>query len=179
MTLCWLGERRSAGWLAAGLIVQAMLPHSLTVGLAALLIVELAVILAGPCAAHQLQQRRGEFSRDRARFGGGRGRRTIRRARTLSAGQRRAAARARAADPRQDFLVQTLVLPVVIVFSQIIFQGRLHSPRSPASAMPRSHRSPSNRGLYLDDVGVSDAQFRRRERCGCSSPFPVHRKYSC
>jgi ABC-2 type transport system permease protein len=123
-----------AGWLPPGLIVQAINAPALAqqLALAALLIVEVAVILRLGLAllAHQL--RNGVVaasSRETGRVSAARARAAqksdVRAPFQLGSVVQRRELRLLSRD--RSFLVQTLVLPVVIVFSQIIFQGRLHS----------------------------------------------------
>jgi ABC-2 type transport system permease protein len=121
-----------ACWLPPGLLVKAINAADLASGakFALLLIFEVAIAVWIGLAVLGFQLRNGvvaagarETGRSAARVGAS----DTGTRRSLSIGtvvQRRELTLLRR---DRSFLVQTLVLPVVVVFSQIVFQGRLHS----------------------------------------------------
>ncbi len=121
-----------ACWLPPGLLVKAINAVDLASGakFALLLIFEVAIAVWIGLAVLGLQLRNGvvaagvrETGRSAVRVGAG----DTGTRQGLSIGtvvQRRELTLLRR---DRSFLVQTLVLPVIIVFSQIVFQGRLHS----------------------------------------------------
>jgi ABC-2 type transport system permease protein len=119
-------------WLPPGLVVKAMNAPDVSTGVqfALLLIVEVGIAVWIGLALLSFQLRNGVVaagSRETGRSAVRVGVRETRSRPGLMFGtivQRR---ELRLLGRDRSFLVQTLVLPVIIVFSQIVFQGRIHS----------------------------------------------------
>ena len=120
-----------AGWLPPGLLVKAMNAPDFSTGaqLALLLIFEVGVAVWIGLAVLSFQLRNGVVAASSRETGRSAARVAISETRSrpgflLGTVVQRRELRLLGRD--RSFLVQTLVLPVIIVFSQIVFQGRIH-----------------------------------------------------